>query len=184
MIWESCRDYFLASRNPFDLWFGPVERLLSATGASYYENGRDACHLDLVPYATRCKWAHLAPANRSSLLSTAGKTLGELLRHSPIELLVLNGRSVVCNFQRLAGVNLNEEALDAWTIRRRSGRDVPGFSCSGVVNALCGIPLDKNLVVIGFNHNIQGSHGLTGEIRCSIRDWIGTTSQHSFQNQS
>ena len=57
-VWQACEDYFYG--NPYDQWFKRLEKLLVATGASYYTSfGVKACHLDLVPFATAEKWSSL-----------------------------------------------------------------------------------------------------------------------------
>jgi hypothetical protein len=125
LISDSCRTYF--RRNPYDKWFGKLNRIISGTKASYYGPGSEArhptlfldpaaptekaCHLDLIPYATACKWAELNNSQRSSLLMAAGDTLGLLLRESPIRLIVLNGQAVVEEFQDMAGMRLDKEVM-------------------------------------------------------------------------
>jgi hypothetical protein len=178
-IWTSCRDYFLPSGNPYNLWFKPLDQLLSYTGASYYEPRGDACHLDLVPYATKCKWAKLDSNSRSSLLRSTGTVLGELLRDSPVQILVLNGRSVVKGFERMAGISLQCEVMDHWRLRQRGRSLEAGRAFTGVVNALCGIPLGRELVVIGFSHNIQAMRGVNvTDVKKSIGHWIGGQISH------
>src|SRR5256885_16941618 len=50
LILESCRTYFLG--NPYDRWFKRLDQVVSGTQASFYDVSRQACHLDLIPYAT------------------------------------------------------------------------------------------------------------------------------------
>src|SRR6266849_5010343 len=57
LILDSCRAYFF--RNPYHTWFGRLDHLISGTRASFYDRAATACHLDLVPYATSCKWIEL-----------------------------------------------------------------------------------------------------------------------------
>src|SRR5439155_3780377 len=97
LIMRSCREYF--SRNPYDGWFKRLDHLISGMNATYYGRTPTACHLDLIPYATACKWTQLTHAQRSDLFAVAGDTLGLLLKNSPVELLVLNGNFVVEQFQ-------------------------------------------------------------------------------------
>src|ERR1043166_8740442 len=99
LILESYDAYFL--RNPYDAWFKRLDYIISAANASYYELPNTACHLDLIPYATAEKWTELASSDRTALLNHASETLALLLRDSPIRLLVLNGNSVVSNFQQI-----------------------------------------------------------------------------------
>ena len=78
LIIDSCRAYF--SRNPDDGWFRKLDYLISGTKASYYDDTAAACHLDLIPYATSCKWTELTQRQRSLLVCEAGDTLALLLR--------------------------------------------------------------------------------------------------------
>lgn len=173
LIWDSCRTYF--SRNPYDAWFKQLDYLIGETRASYYGTSEGACHLDLVPYATTCKWTGLSPRQRTFLFSAARNTLGLLLRDSPIRLLVLNGRSVVVNFERFASVKLERQTMKEWELRRSSHPNVAGVAYKGTISHFSSVPLRRSLSVIGFNHNIQSSFGVTREVRASIRSWIGRT---------
>lgn len=173
LIWDSCRTYF--SRNPYDAWFRQLDHLIGETSASYYEASEGACHLDLIPYATACKWTGLSHRQRAFLFSIAGDTLGVLLRDSSVRLLVLNGRSVVVNFEKVAGVGLDKQVMKRWELRRSSQPNVAGIAYRGTISHFSGVPLRRKLLVIGFNHNIQSSFGVSREIRASIRSWIGRT---------
>ncbi len=116
-ILESCREYFL--RHPYDKWFKPMENLIRRTAASYYSPDRDACHPDLVPYATAPVRSKLSPSSQSMLLDAAGATLAELLRESPVQLLVLNGRRVFKQFEILAEIPLeHRSAVLSHTVNR------------------------------------------------------------------
>jgi hypothetical protein len=172
-IVDSCRTYF--SRNPYDRWFRRLDYVISGTEASYYNASANACHLDLIPYATSCKWTGLTHQQRSSLLAIAGDTLGLLLRESPVRLLILNGNSVVQQFQQIAGIRLDKLAKRAWSLPRRSDSDVSGFAYEGAVRNLGGVKLRREVLVLGFNHNIQSSFGVTTEVSTAIRRWIART---------
>jgi hypothetical protein len=169
-IENSCRRYF--SRNPYNEWFRSLDRIIAGTRASYYSMFAGACHLDLVPYATRCKWTDLTTRQRSSLLSLSGDTLGLLLRDSPVRLIVVNGRTVIENLQRVAGVALDRVAMGDWTLPRQAGSGVAGFAYRGPVRRLAGVDLGRLVLVLGFNHNLQSSYGVTSEVKDAIRDWI------------
>jgi hypothetical protein len=173
LIWDSCRTYF--SRNPYDAWFRQLDHLIGETAASYYGVSQGACHLDLIPYATACKWTGLSHRERAFLFSVAGDTLGLLVRDSPVRLLVLNGRSVVASFEKIAAVELERQVMKGWELPRRSQSSVTGIAYKGTISHLSGIDLKRKLLVIGFNHNIQSSFGVTREVRASIRSWIGRT---------
>lgn len=170
LIVELCRAYF--SRNPYDGWFRKLDYLITGTKASYYDHSLRACHLDLIPYATSCKWTELTPKQRSLLVSVSGDTLGMLLRDSNIRLLVLNGNSVVEQFQNMAGISFEKRVMDRWALPRRLQSDVAGIAYKGVVREVSGIQLKRDLLVLGFNHNIQSSFGVTSQVRDAIRRWI------------
>lgn len=169
-IMDSCRSYFF--RNPYNSWFQRLDYIIADSGASYYHAASAACHLDLIPYATARKWTELPHRQRSTLLAAAGDTLGLLLHQSRVRLLVLNGRSVVEGFQELAGVRLDAEEISAWNLSRNSTDDVKGIAYSGTINGLSGIHFGRSIKVLGFNHNLQSSFGVTKEVMTSIRDWV------------
>jgi hypothetical protein len=178
LIAETCRGYF--SNNPYDGWFRKLDHIISGTTASYYDRAAQACHLDLVPYATTRKWTELGTRERSSLLADASDTLGLLLRDSSIEVLVGNGSAVVEHLQHLAGIRLEKQPMRDWTLPRISGRGVTGFAYQGSIGALCGVDLGREVLVLGFNHNIQSSFGVTSQVRDAIRKWVGRTAENVF----
>jgi len=175
-IWKSCRDYF--SRNPYNGWFKRLDQLLADTKASYYRGS--ACHLDLVPYATSCKWTSLLPSQRASLLCASGDTLGLLLRKSRIRLLVLNGASVIWHFQAVFGVTLEREVMCDWSLRRGKNSSVAGYAYKGYLKTPSGVKLDRQILVLGFNHNIQSSFGVTREVMGAMQRWIGDTAEEAL----
>lgn len=174
MISESCGEYF--SRNPYDGWFGRLDQVISGTGASYY-NGmfRRACHLDLIPYATALKWSALSHRQRLGLLASSRGSFGNLLRQSQIRVLVLNGSSVVDYFQELTGSALVVEERNDWALPRASGVGVRGVAYSGRFSTLAGVPLGREILVLGYNHNIQSSFGVTKSVIGAIREWVTTS---------
>lgn len=170
LILESCRTYFL--RNSYDRWFKRLDRVISGMNASFYGGSSRACHLDLIPYATSHKWTDLTARQRSSLLAVAADTLGLLLRDSPVRVLILNGRSVVEYFEEIASISLEKQPMRNWSLPRRSSPRVTGFAYRGVVHALSGVRLNSKLLILGFNHNLQSSFGVTTEVIHAIRGWI------------
>lgn len=170
LIWESCAHYFQG--HPYNAWFRQLDVLLADTEISYYGKRGRACHLDITPFATSCKWTELAAQQRASLLAGAGTTLADVIRESEIEVLILNGRSVVDRFQESAGVRLATSRMSSWDLRRGASR-VPGRAYWGLTKELAGTALGREVAVLGFNHNIQSSFGVTNEVRRSIRQWIG-----------
>ena len=178
LILDACRFYF--SNNPYDRWFRPLDNVLSGTGASYYDPSYSACHLDLVPFATKKAWSKLDDGQRARLLCMSGDMLGIILRDSSARVLILNGISVVKEFQSITGSCLEEEDVPEWKLERRKGNDVKGFAYKGAVSAICGMDLGREMTVLGFNHNIQGSFGMTNNITRSMGDWV--VSQLSQRN--
>jgi len=173
-IWEACEDYFF--RNPYDQWFKRLDRVLIETGASYYTRiGDSACHLDLVPFATASKWSALSQDQRARLIELGAPSLARTLSASDIRVLVLNGATVVREFSRLVAADSLRPGVDAsWTLQE--GR-VQGISYTGRISEVGGIPLRRELLVLGFNHNIQSSFGVTTQAVANISTWIGRQSE-------
>jgi hypothetical protein len=170
LIIESCSAYFYG--NPYDTWFRKMEWIVSAVGASFYNTSFPACHLDLIPYATTRKWTDLTARQRALLLEVAGDALGLILKDSPVSVLILNGRSVVEQFQDIAGVRLEEQQMPRWSLPRKGKPNVAGVAYWGVAEAISGIRLSQKITVLGYNHNIQSSFGVTNEVIRAIRGWI------------
>ena len=175
LILESCNQYF--HHNPYGGWFNSLNKIISGTKASYYEASIKACHLDLIPYATACKWTELTPQQRALLLEMSGDTLGLLLKDSPVRLLILNGQTVVDNLQKITGVNFEKNLVPDWTLPRKSGIGVKGFSYKGVIRKVAGVRLNQPVHVLGFNHNIQSSFGVSIPVKAAIRDWVTTSAE-------
>lgn len=172
-IVDLCNSYF--SRNPYNTWFGALDAIINGAGASYYPGGDlRACHLDLVPFATECKWTELSTCQRNRLLELGANTLGELVRESCVELLVLNGKTVIIHLDLLSDVDFHVTKVDEWTLPRKSGAGVAGYEYVGHITRIGNIDLGKTVSVLGFNHNIQSSFGVTNFVRSSIRDWLGS----------
>ncbi len=169
-IHNSCTEYF--SRNPYDAWFKPMDLLLSGTDDSFYSSLFHACHLDLIPYATGVKWAYLKAWQRDSLLTISASFLGQILKYSPIKILILNGKTVVENFERACNVSFHKEPMDAWCLPRKNGNHISGFSYEGSISQMAGINIGKEVYILGYNHNIQSSYGVTSLVRKSIQEWI------------
>lgn len=166
----ACREYF--EGNPYDSWFGALQRIIEPTGHSYYAPRSDACHLDIVPWATTGKWGMLTATARRSLVERGAQALADLVVSSSLRLLVLNGQEVVRQFEVLLGSALNAQRVQAWDLPRRVGRAVPGMAYSARISSIAGIPLDRDVLVIGYNHNLQSSFGVTCAVRDRIGDWI------------
>lgn len=171
LILQSCHEYFRS--NPYDAWFGVLDAVIAGTGASYYGSEPSACHLDLIPFATTRRWNDLTGWQQARLLELSNDLLLHLLRESTIQLLILNGRGVVTRFESVAGVELSGQSMKEWTLPRRGGAGVVGAAYTARINTLAGTPLDNELLVLGFNHNLQSSYGVTRNVIRSIGQWVG-----------
>jgi hypothetical protein len=160
-------------RNPYDRWFRVLERLIGETNASFYGVRSSACHLDLIPWATSLKWGKLPLLQRRALIEGSRDALGLFLRESPVQLLVLNGAAVVETFQSLTGATLTSVLKPNWALRRVGRPGVAGVAYHGLVDSVGAVELDRSVVVIGYNHNLQSSYGLTHEVLARIRRWVG-----------
>jgi hypothetical protein len=179
-ITQACLAYF--EGNPYRPWFDVLERLLNPSGISYY-SGRRAAHLDLVAYATGTKWGFLPPGLRSRLVARGRRTLAEVIRDSPVEVLVLNGRSVVNEFVASAQVKLAATPVPGWTLPRASGRGVGGVRYTATLASLGGVEFDRLVEIVGFNHNLQSSFGVTksvvGRIAMEVGEVVAKTHGHT-----
>ena len=162
-IAEACSEYFRG--NPYRKWFNPLDRLLKGIGrGTLYEGG--ACHVDLVPWATRPIWGKLSNREQRLLLSEGRPILHRLLASLPVEALLLNGTSVVGAFQSDTGHRLRYEYVDDWQIGRGTGR-----RWWGSINEIGGQRLHRPVTILGWSGNLQSSH-MRVPVRQSIFDWL------------
>lgn len=169
-IVNACEEYFAG--NPYQRWFGTLDVLLHPLGVSYYSPDHPAAHLDLVPYATHVKWGALRHDQRLALLRGGQDLLASLLRDSKVELLVLNGASVVRQFEEIAGVELDRKDNSAWDLTRRGSGRVRGVAYTGALDHIGGVDLGRSVAVAGFNHNLQSSFGVTKRATEAIARWL------------
>ncbi len=158
---RSCAMYFRL--NPYRRWFDVLERVLAMGGHSYY-SGNLAAHIDLVPYTTGTKWGELSPRVRRALIADGRLPLAELIASSSVDLLVLNGRSVVDAFVASTASALAVTAVDELNLPRSGGKWVQGLRWDGVVTHIAGYDLGREVRVVGFNHNLQSSFGVTRHV--------------------
>ena len=156
-IWDACRAYF--SNNPYRRWFDPLNDLIAPAGYSYYAPLRNACHLDLVPYATYDTWSRLSYEQQTRLRQAASDTLGYLLRDSSVRILVLNGRSVIQEFQSTTDSRLTESHLSNSSAR----------AYTGTITSLSDVPLGREIHVLGFSAYIQRA---SNRDIAAIRQWL------------
>ncbi len=178
LISDSCYEYF--HHNPYDGWFKDLDLIISGTDACYYGDFKYACHLDLIPYATACKWTELTSQQRALLMELSGDTLGLLLKDSGIRLLILNGKTVILNLERITGVKFEELVMPEWMLPRKSGQGVIGIAYRGVIRQVAGVQLDRGVMVLGYNHNIQSSFGVTNRVKNAIRSWVSASAAEAL----
>jgi hypothetical protein len=97
-VLDGCADYFTVRSYA---WFRPLNFILTESiGASY---GTDACHLDLVQWATDPVWRALDKTIRSKLLDDGVEFLKAQLASEKYRLVIVNGRTVM-NVIEAAGI--------------------------------------------------------------------------------
>ena len=170
LIAETGRSYF--DSNPYSAWFSRMEYVMAGLNASYYGSPGTACHIDLVPFATARRWSEIPSHRQSYLLDVSKDIIGSILRDSPIQTLVLNGITVVRRFEYLADCHLSSETIPSWFLKRENGSDVPGVAFKGSIDKFGEVYLERSVKVLGFNHNLQGSFGVSNRILKAIRDRV------------
>lgn len=171
LIEDQCNEYFI--RKPYDGWFKRLDFLISGTSLSYYFPSMEACHLDLVPYATSIKWGNLSTSQKTRLLNNYGDFLGRIIKMSEnLTVLVLNGKTVIDNLQKISDVSFIVNEEPRWNLPRENTNDIKGYSYEGHLSKIGGIELGKKILALGFNHNIQSSFGVTSTVQQEIRNWI------------
>ncbi len=175
---KSASSYFM--NNPYDTWFRSLDQIISLLNATYYGEKANACHLDLIPYATRCRWTEMSSSQKKFLFDMSENAFCDLLRVSPVKLLILNGASVVRNFEVITNKSLNARRMPQWTLPRNNGVGVVGFSYQTIISRIGDIELGKKIVVLGYNHNIQSSFGVTKQVKKSIQKWIFENANGEF----
>lgn len=99
-IMNACCRYFNGS-NPYWRWFRPLDSLLQEGLSVSYEEG-SAVHLDLVQWATAPVWGKIKePHFRQQLILNDREFLREQLARENIQLVVMNGRSVIREAERM-----------------------------------------------------------------------------------
>ena len=69
-------------------------------------------------------------------------------------------------------VTLERQEMPAWSLPRNPKPCVIGLAYWGLVGTLSGIKLSREILVLGYNHNLQSSFGVTNEVILAIRNWI------------
>jgi len=149
-IVNGCNRYF--QRNPYR-WFNPLDEILRACGASYFDG--TACHLDLVQWATDPTWAKLWDGVQDRLIREDGGFLMRQLECESIRVLLLNGRRVIKEFERVANIDLQELPFKVMDKTRL-------FSGRG----------PKHMLVVGWSINLQSSFGVSLKLRAELADVV------------
>lgn len=174
-ILELNKRYF--SNNPYNLWFKKLNYILEDSGLSYYFPLNNACHIDIVPYATSKKWVDLKFEEKQYLINKSKEILDDILKFSNISFLVLNGKSVVENFRKVFDISFEVNHQPTWDLKQNSGRIVKGYSFIGEISSVGDVKLSRIIKIVGYNHNIQSSFGITKYVLDEIKKWI--TEQYS-----
>ena len=138
-----CACYF--QRRPYRRWFDPLDTLLrESVQVSYYN--QSACHLDLVQWATDPVWSAIRDARvRQQLLEDGVPHLQTQLTRENVRLVLLNGRQVITQVDRLGLTELQEvDRLPAGPVTYRL--------YAGTGNAVCWL---------GWSANLQSSWGIS-----------------------
>ena len=172
-ILTTCLNYF--ANNPYDRWFKVLDLILSGTGKSYYNPTNGCCHFDVIPYATELKWFDLSALQKEELFHNSRDSLGLILSNSSVRLIILNGKSVVQYFESACGCELQSFEKEEWTLSRSHAKGgVMGVGYHGYIDTYAGIDLQRSIKVLGFNHNLQSSFGVSKKVLLAIRDWVTT----------
>lgn len=169
-ILDACNQYF--EYNPYSQWFNKLEFLLSGTSYSYYFPLSNVCHLDLIPFATLKKWSSLSIKNQKNLLNKCADLLGHIINESKLECIILNGMTVISTFEKVSNISLNKNVQESWQLDRANTSHVLGYSFTGKCNKIGNVKLNREIELIGFNHNIQSSFGITKQVMMNIKNWI------------
>jgi hypothetical protein len=114
----------------------------------------------------------LGSSQKHTLLESSRDVIPQLLRTSSIRLLVLNGATVVREVANTLRVHLTPHFMPSWSLRHGTKSEVRGIAYVGDVSSLGGVSLGRRIRIIGYNHNIQSSFGVTSIAREEIARWI------------
>lgn len=156
-VLDDSNAYFRGS-HPYTGSFHWLDALLRSSGAGSYRNG-NACHLDLVQWATKPVQRALPPATWQELVEADRDFLSWQLRHVDLKAVLVNGASVV---RALADAKL----VDRWSpgeLEYEDGAE-PGelrvFQASSA-----------GIVFLGWNMPLGGP--IPAADRAALSQWIG-----------
>ncbi len=169
-IVDACTFYF--DGPSYDLWFRKLDGLLTGAGYSYYPFGQHACHLDLVPWATYEKWTNLPNGSKQFLLKLGSRFLAQIINETPVRILIFNGSTILKTFQEVAEIDVETTRMRNWNLPRQNSEGVLGYSYEGSVTSIAGVKLKRKAFILGYNHNLQSSFGVTRVVQKNISTWI------------
>ena len=152
-----CAAYF--RRNPYRLWFDPLEQLLrAALGASYCDG--TACHLDLVQWATDPVWGQMSDEQARQALTDGGvpHLRAQLAANPHISVVLCNGRQVIDQVREARLADLREAGVirdGQVTCRLYSGPARVGTARW-----------------IAWSANLQSSWGVSSALKRELADWV------------
>ncbi|MFB7797653.1 hypothetical protein [Isoptericola sp. NPDC056134] len=150
-VLADCYAYFDTSRNPYWRWFRPLDKLLQHSLGATYE-GRTACHLDLVQWATDPVWGKLSAPVRKELIGQDRDFLRQQLASESIGLVLANGGRVIDELRR-SGVDMEASGVAA--------------DSKGRTTQIQAGHVDE-AVYVGWRVNLQSSPGVSLELRDAI----------------
>ena len=84
----------------------------------------------------------------------------------------MNGATVAKQLEELAGMKWARTTIEEWRLHRRSGRHVAGVGFQGSFSMIGTTPIGREIAVVGYNHNLQSSYGVTAEAKEHIKAWV------------
>ena len=158
-ILDGCVNYF--NRNPYK-WFNKFDKILSGIGVSYTKPPF-AAHVDLVQWATKIKWRDLSNQEKNVLIEDGRLFLEYQLESDSLDILLLNGKTVIDSFKEWNGINLNTISY-----KRPNGKN------SNIVHGM----YKNRIKIIGWSLNLQSSFGVSNEdiqiISNKVRELVRT----------
>lgn len=167
---SSYNNYF--RNNPYKRWFNVLEYLFRYSDYSYYFPSENLIHLDVVPVATKHKWSQLNKQVKNEFIENYGGILGQVVKSSKLKCIILNGRSVVSFMQELTNSELVEEYKPEWDLKRGKDGKVRGYSYQGKITRIGDVALPQPIKLLGYNHNLQSSFGVSKIVLDSVGNWV------------
>lgn len=155
-VFAACNTYF--DRNPYRRWFDQLEAMLLPLGVSYYDG--TVCHLDFVQWATDPTWGKLPREARQGLLNRDRQFLRQQLENESIRILLLNGASVIKEFQ--AAFNCQVDKHRVLEIGRQPTQIFTGR-------------IFDRILTVGWSINLQSSFGVSNELRARLAETVAET---------